>query len=205
MIDVTLHGHSAVTLRDGVRTLFLDPGSLSDLAALPEAAAVLVTHQHVDHVDPAALVGGAAPVWAPRDVVDHLADAGVPAARLHAAAPGDTLSAAGFATTVLGGRHARIHPDVPVVANLAYLVEGRVLHPGDSFPEVPAPDAVEVLLLPIAAPWLKLGEAVDWARGFPCARVLPIHDAILSDAGRRFADALLTRLLGDRYRRPDPA
>jgi hypothetical protein len=85
---------------------------------------------------------------------------------------------AGARIEVLGGKHAVIHPDIPVIANNAYLVDGTHLHPGDSFTPPPAP--VEVLFLPTAAPWLKLSEAVDYMRAVAPRAAVPIHEGVLA-------------------------
>lgn len=204
MPQITFHGHSAVTVRADGEQLFVDPGAFSDLSGLPAASAILVTHAHPDHMSVAALAEVAAPVWAPQDAVEQLTQAGVAAERLHAVAPGDTFEAAGLPISVLGGEHAPIYPGVATPANNAYLIGGTILHPGDSLPPVPNPGAVRVLLLPVAAPWLKLEYAIDYAKQFEGIKVAPIHDAILSPAGTGLVDTLLTRLLGaETYARVD--
>jgi L-ascorbate metabolism protein UlaG (beta-lactamase superfamily) len=92
------------------------------------------------------------------------------------------------------------------VLNVGYLINGLVFHPGDSFtlPERP----VDVLLLPVTAPWSKIAEVIDFARAVKPRLAVPIHDAILSDIGLGLVD----RLLGDQgpgigaaYRRLGPA
>ena len=117
---------------------------------------------------------------------------------------GDALEAAGFAVEVFGELHEMVHPDVPRVANVAHLVDGAVLHPGDSFTVVPQP--VDVLLVPVAAPWLRLRDVVDYVRAVALRLAVPIHDAICSSIGLGMID----RLLGpggigighSQYRRP---
>lgn len=196
MTDITFHGHSAVSLRSGAgQHLFIDPGTFSDLTGLSDADAILITHAHADHIAPGALAGTDAEVWATAEVVGQLADEGVRGSRLHAVAPGQRFRAAGHEVEALGGLHAEIHSSIPRIANNAYLIEGTVLHPGDSLPAVPDPGSVGLLLLPVSAPWLKLAESIDFARGFADARIAPIHDAILSDAGKGLVDSLLTRML----------
>ncbi len=103
-------------------------------------------------------------------------------------APGQEFTAAGFGVQVLGGTHAVIHPALPEVANAAYLIDGVVLHPGDSFTPRPEGVQVQVLALPIRAPWLKLAEAAQYVAQVAPATVVPIHDAILSDAGKMLTD-----------------
>jgi L-ascorbate metabolism protein UlaG (beta-lactamase superfamily) len=83
------------------------------------------------------------------------------------------------AVNVVGGEHAVIHPDIPVVANTGYLLDhGAFYHPGDSF-HVPE-QRVDVLGLPTAAPWLKVAEAVDFFRAVAPRVAVPIHQGLLA-------------------------
>lgn len=203
MTTITLLGHSAVKIERDGRALVIDPGTLSDLDALAEAEAVLVTHGHPDHLAPGALEGVAAPVWAPGDVADQLRGSGMGSSRIHAVTPGESFTAAGFEVLVLGGEHAEVYPGLPLPQNNAYLIEGEILHPGDSHPAVADPGAVRVLLLPIAAPWLRLADSIAYSEGFGRAIAHPIHDGILSEAGKRILDGVIVAALGaGRYRRP---
>jgi L-ascorbate metabolism protein UlaG (beta-lactamase superfamily) len=189
-------GHSAVKIERGDRSLVIDPGAFSDLGALGEAEAVLISHGHPDHLAAGVLDGIAAHVWAPEDVAAQLLEAGIDAARIHPVEPGESFVAAGLEVRVLGGEHAEVYPGLPRMRNNAYLVEGETLHTGDSHPVIEDPAAVRTLLLPVAAPWLKLADSIDYARGFEHAIVRPMHDAILSDAGKQIVDGVLTATLG---------
>lgn len=195
---LTRWGHSCIRLdRDGA-ALVVDPGSFSDLdGALAGDPTILVTHEHADHVEVdrvTAAVTAGTHVWAPQAVLDALVAAGAPTDRLHAVQGGDAIAVGPFEVRVLGEWHALIHPDVPRVANVGYLVDG-VLHPGDAFVD---PDGVhvDVLLAPLGAPWLKAAEVVDWVRAVGPARVAVIHDAHLSEPGRTLHRTLLGRLGG---------
>jgi hypothetical protein len=100
--------------------------------------------------------------------------------------------------TAVGGRHATIHGGQPDCANLGYLVEDRLYHPGDSLcpPGVP----VETLLVPAQASCLKLTEALDFALAVSASRVVPIHDAQLNERGLASVDGWFTGTVGARYR-----
>ncbi|MGY4642448.1 MBL fold metallo-hydrolase [Cellulomonas sp. URHB0016] len=196
MTRLTRWGHSCVRLDRDSATVVIDPGAFSTLdGALAGTTAVLVTHEHADHVDADRVAKASrdgVDVWAPQPVVDALAAAGAPAERLHVVRAGDVLDAGGFEVRVLGEWHALIHADVPQVANVGYLVES-VLHPGDAYVD-PQGAQVDVLLAPLGAPWLRLGDVVDYVRSVGPRQVVAVHDALLSDAGRGLAVNLLGRL-----------
>lgn len=199
---ITKLGHSSIALEKEDRVLVIDPGNLSEHAHVRDASAIIVSHCHPDHIVPEALAGNNAGVWGPQEVVELLSEAGLAASRLHIVAPGETFSAAGFTVTAFGGLHAAVYPGMQVLQNNAYLIDDELFHPGDSFTTAPDPTRIKVLFAPIAAPWLKLAETIDFVQAHPTAAIVPIHDAILSEAGIGITDgALQARLEGREYRR----
>lgn len=177
-------GHSCVRLEKDGAVLVVDPGIWSDAAAaLAGANAVMITHEHVDHLDADAIGASlrANPeltLWTNSSVTAQFTDFGD---RVHEVRDGDALTVVGFDVHVYGHDHAPIHSDVPVAVNTGFLVDSELFHPGDSF-TVPA-EPVHTLLLPISAPWLKAGEMIDYFRDVAPARGFAIHDAILNDNG----------------------
>ena len=191
-VQLTKLGHSCVRLEKDGAALVIDPGTFTDApAALNFATAVMVTHEHPDHLD-AEAVGEALfsdpglTLWATPAVAGQFNDFGD---RVHQVRHGDALAIAGFDVHVYGEKHALIHREIPLVENTGFMVDGSLFHPGDSF-TVPE-DPVETLLLPISAPWLKAGEMIDYFRAVAPARGYAIHDAILNDTGL----ALMTRMM----------
>ncbi|MFE9687213.1 MBL fold metallo-hydrolase [Streptomyces sp. NPDC006285] len=197
-MKLTKYTHACVALeKDGSR-IVLDPGTFTPdaKAAVTGAAAVLITHEHFDHFDDTLLAAALDDdpelrVFGPRAVLDRLGDQG---GRVRALAAEDTFSVADFTVSVHGGRHARIHADIPGVDNLGYLIDEALFHPGDSYfvPEV----SVDILLLPTSGPWTKLGEAAEYLRAVKPHQVIQIHELMLSDLGQASTRTLLAGLTG---------
>ncbi|WP_330465430.1 MBL fold metallo-hydrolase [Streptomyces longwoodensis] len=205
-MKLTKMSHACVRLEKDGRTLVLDPGGFSEEDAAAGADAILVTHEHPDHFHEGRLRAAldadpAAEVWALRSVAEQLAPA-FPG-RVHTVGHGDTFSAAGFDVQVHGELHAVIHPDLPRVTNVGYLVDdGLVFHPGDAL-TVPG-HAVETLLVPVQAPWSKISEVIDYVREVGPRRVYDVHDALLTDLARPIYDTHLGNLGGSEHLRLAP-
>lgn len=193
VVEITHFGHSCVLLDIGSARLLIDPGTWSaGFEHLTGLDAVLITHQHVDHLDrerlPTLLRGNPDA----RLIVDSGSADELSGLAHEVAAPGETLQVAGARVEVLGGDHAVIYPDVPVIPNNAYLIDGTHLHPGDSF--APPSTQVEVLFVPTSAPWLRIAEVIDYLRAVIPRTAVPIHQAILSSPGQQLHYRLLENL-----------
>jgi L-ascorbate metabolism protein UlaG (beta-lactamase superfamily) len=181
---LTKFGHSCLLAEEGQARILLDPGTLSGgFEELEGLTAVLFTHQHADHLDPERLGGLLARNPEVRVVSDEgsakpLGEAGAEVEVVH---DGDELDLGGVSVRVAGRDHAVIHPDIPVVPNVGYLVGGRLFHPGDAFTH-PGQE-VEVLAVPAGAPWLKASEAVDYLRAVRPQAAVPVHEKVLSAVG----------------------
>lgn len=194
---LTKYGHACVRLEAGDGVLVIDPGTLSEMESLSGATAVLITHEHADHIDLDKLEAARAANPA-LTVHTHSAFAEVLGAGVTAVEPGDTFTAAGFTVRVVGGEHAEIIDGWPGCPNIGFIVDG-VYHPGDSL-FVPA-EPVDTLLIPAAGPWLKLREAIEFVRTIKPARAFPIHDAALNAYGQNHFDQWLDGQGGADYSR----
>ncbi|MFF9277360.1 MBL fold metallo-hydrolase [Streptomyces griseosporeus] len=205
-MKLTKMSHACVRLEKDGRTLVVDPGAFSEPDAAVGAHAVLVTHEHPDHFDEGRLRAAleaepAAEIWTLKAVAEQLA-AAFPG-RVHTVGHGDTFTAAGFDVQVHGELHAVIHPDIPRITNVGYLIDGgKVFHPGDALtvPGVP----VETLMLPVHAPWNKISEVIDYVREVAPRRAYDIHDALLTDLARPVYDRQIGALGGAEHLRLTP-
>jgi L-ascorbate metabolism protein UlaG (beta-lactamase superfamily) len=184
IMKLTKKGHACVRLEKDGGVLVIDPGAFSEPDAALGADAVLVTHEHADHfaenrLRAALEANPAARIWTLRSVSDQLA-AAFPG-RVTTVGDGDTFTAAGFEVEVHGELHAVIHPDVPRITNVGYLVDDALFHPGDALTVPGKP--VETLLLPLHAPWCKFAEIADYVREIAPDHAYAIHDGLLNDNG----------------------
>jgi L-ascorbate metabolism protein UlaG (beta-lactamase superfamily) len=179
---VTRFGHSAVLVESTGQRILVDPGafSSSDVFELEGLDAIVVTHQHADHLDRERVQGliernpGALRLSDPEtaeQVEAFAAHTDGDVTRL------DELTIGGVGTT-----HAEILSVIPRVTNTGVLIaakgEPTFFHPGDSYAS--APQDVDVLATPLSAPWAKVSETVDFVRRVNPRSVFPIHDAGIS-------------------------
>jgi L-ascorbate metabolism protein UlaG (beta-lactamase superfamily) len=182
-------GHSCLLVEYDDTRILLDPGTLSDdFDFVEDVDAIVVTHQHPDHLDvdrlPTLLKANpdARRLVEPSSV-GVLAAAGVTAEPF---AAGESTALGSVTMAGVGGLHAVIHREIPRIGNTGIVLtaEGSptVFHPGDMIDT--APDGIDLLAVPLAAPWCAFKETAEFVRSVVPAVAVPIHDAIVSPAGR---------------------
>ncbi len=206
-MKLTKYEHACFTVEKDGKVLVVDPGGYTtDLPALENVVAVIITHKHADHFDINAVEALFASnpdivVYSPQQVDESL----VAAAFSHkAVAAGETISCGPFELEFFGGDHAEIHASLPIDQNVAVMVNDTVYYPGDSFTQPNKP--VAVLALPVAAPWLKMSEVIDYIAEVKPTMAFPTHDAILSSTGKKLSDTMLPgfmQIYGGTYKRID--
>lgn len=176
------HEHARLTVQESGESLIVDPGSFSpDLGELENVVGVIITHEHADH-------------WIPEHLeriarefagVPFFSTAAVAAAapvEITVVSPGDERTAGSFALRFFGGTHNEIHSSIPLIDNVGVLVNETLYYPGDSY-AVPDGVDVEVLAAPAGAPWLKIGEAMDYVLAVAPRHAFGTHEGTLSAPG----------------------
>lgn len=197
--------HACFTIEKDGKILVVDPGVFTkDFIVTDNIVGIIITHEHPDHFDPdilaaiydknpGSLLISTAEVT--KKMVDHTS---------HVAHSGETLRVEPFALTFFGDKHATIHDTLPIVDNFGLLINDSLYFPGDSFT---LPNrSIDVLALPVGAPWLKISEVMDFFAAVKPRLAFPTHDAIFSETGKNLADGRMTSVaenIGTEYRRID--
>lgn len=189
-MKLTKYQHACFSVEEDGQFLIVDPGVFStDFIAPANVVAVVITHQHPDHLDHDFLTqiineNPEVIIVAHPEVTAH-----IEVFEVRSVTAGETLAVGPFTLEFFGGTHATIHKSLPPLANLGVLINGLLYYPGDSF-TLPA-KTVDTLALPIAAPWMKISEAIDFLVALKPRLAFPTHDAILSEAGKSVVDDML--------------
>jgi len=190
-MKLTKYEHSEMVLEVAEKRIIIDPGAFSaPLGDVGDVVAVVITHEHGDHwtseqLDRIIERNPETAIYGPPGVV-----AAAAAYDVTAVADGDVVEAGPFTLAFFGSTHAVIHSSIPVIDNVGVLVNDRFYYAGDSF-HVP-PVAVETLAVPAGAPWLKISEAMDYVLEIAPKRALPVHEAVLSVAGKGLTNQRLS-------------
>ena len=200
------HEHACLELNYSGSTLVVDPGSLTTLlVGVSHVVGIVITHEHADHWTSAQLsqllkINPDARIFGPSGVVAAASDFEV-----ETVAVGDRVEVGPFSLRFFGGEHAMIHKSIPLVENVGVLINDTLYYPGDSFA---VPDRmIDTLAVPAGAPWLKIGESMDFVAEVAPRRAFPTHEMVLSRAGKDLSNARLgeaTRAAGGEFFELEP-
>lgn len=192
-MKITKYGHACLLVEEGEAKILLDPGVWNPTPEAEGIDAVLITHEHQDHIDIEQLNAvlsrnKGAIVYTHEAVGALLTDARI---SYTAIAEGEVIDVRGVSIQSFGHDHAAIYGPSPC-RNSGYLIASRLYVPGDALHDVPN-KAVEILALPTGAPWMKLAEAIDYAKKVNPRVVFPIHDALYTEEVQR---GMIPRIIG---------
>lgn len=186
-MKITKYDHSCILLDDGKTKILFDPGLYSDLPPDLAVYGIVITHVHQDHLDiekHKTLLNSGVSIITNSEVKAELDKHNISSEVIE---EGDTATINTFTLEAFGKDHAIMHPDLPKFQNTGYLVNDKILHPGDALLVIDKP--IDVLLLPVAAPWSKVEETLDYIAAVKAPIIIPIHDGFIKDGGafHRFA------------------
>lgn len=183
---------------EGVR-LLTDPGSytVDSHVSVTGLHGVVITHEHADHLhldslkkvlaqNPTAVVVGNSSVA--KIVGEQIADTAVVVV-----GDGQSTDINGVSVEGIGGVHEEIYKEFGMVENTGYFVGKKFYFPGDSF-HVPGV-AVDVLALPVAGPWMRISQAINYAFEVKPRVAFGVHDGmIVPDGGaQKWCEMLLPK------------
>ena len=182
-------GHACLLVEIADTRILIDPGMWSPRAFdQRDVHAVLVTHQHPDHLDQERLpellrANPGAELLADPGTTRLLREKGIDA---EAFEEGDEVAIGGARLAGAGADHALIHDDIQRIPNTGVRIsaagEPTLFHPGDALDAEPG--EVDVLAFPLNAPWMRSREMTAFLRRFNAPYAVPVHDALLSERGR---------------------
>lgn len=185
-MKITKHGHACLELLESGERILIDPGFYTEsMASVGNVLAVVITHKHDDHCFEQQLTGILAnnpelQVYGTDEVRERLS-ASMPELPVTAVHHGDFYEVGPFTLEFFGDLHQEIHRSIPLIQNCGVMVNDKLYYPGDSYTQ---PDrSVELLACPSSAPWLKIGDVMDFIAAVKPKRSFATHNALLSDFG----------------------
>jgi L-ascorbate metabolism protein UlaG (beta-lactamase superfamily) len=175
--------HSCLLVEEGGTTILIDPGKFSFLegGAKPEQFrgldAIVLTHEHPDHMDDESLKtivanNPGAPVIANSAIRERLGEKGIDV-EVHESG---SRTVGAISLRAIVATHANLLNATPP-RNVGYVVNDRLLHPGDSFDEaLDVCKGIDILALPVMAPWNTELQVAAFATRIAPKVAIPIHD-----------------------------
>lgn len=199
-MTITKLGHCCLLLEEQGARLLTDPGLFTRESheQVRHIDAVLITHEHADHFHSGSLrtILAANPgvrVLCNTGVGRILSQEGIDHEVLEDGAATDVK---GVSVTAAGRVHATIHASLPLAENTGFFIAGKLWYPGDAFTQISGAPAI--VALPIAGPWMKISEAIDYAIAQKPELCIPVHDHVLSDDGRAVHERVIGSVLDAR-------
>ena len=183
-MKITKFGHCCLLIEeDGLRIL-TDPGTYSEgQNEVKNIDVILITHEHADHLHIDSLKkvlqnNPQAKIITNKGVAKLLDKEGIGYTLLE---DGQSIKEKGVRIEGFGTKHAAMYPGLPQADNTGYFIANRLFYPGDAFTDPNKP--VDILALPAAGPWLKLSEAIDYAKAMKPKACFPVHEGGLNAPG----------------------
>jgi len=183
-MKITKFGHCCLLIEENGLRVLTDPGSYTEKQnEIKNIDVVLITHEHQDHfhVDSVKKIlvnNPQAKIITNSAVNALLSKEGIDSVVVE---DGQSLEEKGIVFSGHGKEHAIIYKKWNSVENTGYFIGERLFYPGDAFYNPNKP--VEILALPVAGPWCKISEAIEYALEIKPKICFPVHDGGLKSPG----------------------
>lgn len=183
-MKITKFGHCCLLIEENGVRILTDPGTYStQQSEVKNIDFVLITHEHADHFHIDSLKAllknnPQAKVITNKSVGALLEKDGI---AFSVVENGQNSDANGVLIEGFGESHALMHTSIPPIQNTGYFIANKLFYPGDAFTN--PGKQVEVLALPVAGPWMRLLEAIDYALLIKPKTCFPVHEGILKQPG----------------------
>ena len=205
-MEITKYSHAALVIEENGKRLVIDPGNYSeDLTKTKDVVAIVVTHAHDDHCGEEQLRGlvktnPEVKLFGTSEVAKRL-----PELNITTVYHGDFYEVEHFTLEFFGDLHQEIHHSIPLIQNTAVMVNDSLYYAGDSY--TPPDKKVEILACPTSAPWLRIGDVMDYLTVVRPQKCFPTHNALLSDKGHSLQNGRVKQVVesfGGEFRYLEP-
>lgn len=179
-MKITKLGHCCLVIEEKGLMILTDPGAYSTAQNdVKKVDVVLITHDHPDHLHTESLKK----VLANNPQAEVITNASVGALldkegiKYTLVSHGQTTERKGVNIAGYGTEHAFIYETVKTGENTGYFIGDKLFYPGDAFYDPGRP--VDVLALPVAGPWMKISDALEYAKKIKPRAAFPVHDGML--------------------------
>lgn len=183
-MKITKIGHCCLLIEINNLRILTDPGIWNpSVDNLNNIDLILITHEHSDHLH----IESVKQLLANNTQVKIITNPSVGKILDEQGIKHETV--AHLQTTMLeeieiagfGEKHADVYASISPVENTGYLLNQEFFYPGDAFTDPGKP--VQILALPVAGPWMKINEAIDYAKKLKPKYAFPVHDGMLKHLG----------------------
>lgn len=183
-MKITKYGHCCLLIEEKGLRILTDPGNYTTAQSeVKKIDAILITHEHIDHLHIPSLKdclknNPKARIITNKGVAKMLDAEGI---KYELVEDGQNVKIKDVLIEGFGKFHAEMHKTLPLSGNTGYFISNRLFYPGDALYN--PKKSVEILALPVAGPWIKISEAIDYALEIKPKIAFPVHDAGLKSFG----------------------
>lgn len=196
-MKITKFGHCCLLIEENEVRILTDPGSYTTAQnEIKNIDLVLITHEHQDHFHIESIkkliMNNPQTKIITNSAVGKLLDK--ERIKYEVVAEGQSTKLKDVLIEGFGHKHAVIYEDYGQVENTGYFINDKLFYPGDAF--FNPGKVVKILALPAGGPWMKISEAIDYAKKLNPKSCFPVHDGMYA-ANANFIGMLMQKFLAN--------